>query len=315
MAKLEVVQPGMLSLIQDVGRFGVAQLGLSQGGPVDLHAFSWANHLLGNAQSCPVIEITLGQAAFKAREDTMIALTGADMMASVDGKPQPGWRAFWLRKGQLLKFSFASSGLRAYLAVAGGFTAQKVFGSSATVVRNKLGGLTRGDEGFGRGHKLAAGDLLATEGDNQSPKVCHSVPRRFIPDYDNHFDIGVIESYQIESFSPSARKRFFQSAYTVSQQSDRMGVRLSGEALACQSAGIISEGIALGAIQIPADGQPIVLLNDRQTLGGYPKIGCVSRIDLPKIAQAKPGTVIRFYRADVEEKSAQWCQFSRFFNL
>jgi len=315
MSKLEVIQPGMLSLIQDVGRFGVAQLGLSQGGPVDLHAYCWANHLLANAMHCPVLEITLGQASFTAREDTMVALTGADMLATLDGIAQKNWRSFAIKKGQTLKLSFAQTGLRAYLAIAGGFAAQKIFGSSATVVRNKLGGLAKDDGSIAKGNKIAAGQLLTAASVSQQRAVCLSVPKHFIPDYGDTIHIGVLPSYQFERFPQIERERFFESSFAVSPQCDRMGVRLTGAEIKCDTAGIISEGIALGAIQIPPDGQPIILLNDRQTLGGYPKIGCVSRLDLPKIAQVRAGSTIHFYTADFEEKSSQWCEFSRFFSL
>ncbi|ABM05232.1 urea amidolyase related protein [Psychromonas ingrahamii 37] len=315
MSKLKVIQPGMLSLIQDVGRFGVAQLGLSQGGPIDLHAYCWANHLLANSMHCPVLEITLGQASFTAQEDTMVALTGANMMATLDGVAHKNWCSFQIKKGQTLKLGFAQTGLRAYLAIAGGFAAQKIFGSSATVMRNKLGGLAKDDDSLARGNKIAAGQLLTAASINQHRTVCRSVPKHFIPDYADTIEIGVLPSYQVERFPQLQRDRFFQSSFAVSPQSDRMGVRLTGAAIKCDTAGIISEGIALGAIQIPPDGQPIILLNDRQTLGGYPKIGCVSRLDLPKIAQARAGSVIRFYDADIEEKSSQWCEFLGFFNM
>jgi len=315
MAKLEVIQPGMLSLIQDVGRFGVAQLGLSQGGPVDLHAYCWANRLLGNVMCCPVLEITLGQACFEAKDDVMVALTGAEMMATIDGMPQKNWCGFQLKQGQILKLNFARTGLRAYLAIADGFAVQKIFGSSATVVRNKLGGIAKDDDSFGKGYKIEAGDLLTAASNNKHRIACQSVSNRFIPDYDSDIHIGVITSYQYELFPKLERDRFFQSSFTISQQSDRMGIRLTGEELKCDTAGVISEGIALGAIQIPPDGQPIILLNDRQTLGGYPKIGCVSRIDLPMLAQARSGSNVKFYQADIDEKSAQWYDFVRFFNV
>ena len=315
MSKLEVVQPGMLSLIQDLGRFGVAQQGLSQGGPVDLHAYCWANHLLANSMHCSVLEITLGQASFTAREDTMVALTGANMMATLDGIVQKNWCSFQIKKGQTLALNFAQTGLRAYLAIAGGFAAPKIFGSSATVVRNKLGGLAKDDGSIARGNKIAVGQLLTAASSNQDRTVCLSVPKQFIPDYGDNIRIGVLLSYQFERFPKFERELFFQNSFAVSPQSDRMGVRLTGAKINCNTAGIISEGIALGAIQIPPDGQPIILLNDRQTLGGYPKIGCVSRLDLPKVAQARAGSTIRFYAAEIEEKTAQWCEFSRFFNL
>jgi allophanate hydrolase len=237
------------------------------------------------------------------------------MMATLDGMVQKNWCSFKIKKGQTLKLSFAQTGLRAYLAIAGGFAAPKTFGSSATVVRNKLGGLAKDDGSFARGQKIAAGQLLTAASDNQHRTVCLSVPQHFIPDYADTIQIGVLPSSQFERFPKLQRDRFFQGSFTVSPQSDRMGVRLTGAAIKCDTDGIISEGIALGAIQIPPDGQPIILLNDRQTLGGYPKIGCVSRLDIPKIAQARAGSTIRFYAADFEEKSSQWCEFLRFFNL
>ncbi len=140
MASLEIIHPGMLTLLQDVGRLGVGDQGLSQGGAVDLHAYCWANYLVGNGMDCPQLEITLGQACFKARGDLICALTGADMGATLDGEPLAFWQSFLVRDGQEIKFSYSRSGLRAYLAVKGGFKASKVLGSVSTVMRNDMGG-------------------------------------------------------------------------------------------------------------------------------------------------------------------------------
>ncbi|WP_434362322.1 biotin-dependent carboxyltransferase family protein [Parasalinivibrio latis] len=311
---LEVINPGLFTLIQDPGRFGVGHLGLSSGGPVDLHAFCWANKLLGNKADAACLEIMMGNASFRAMTDITVALTGADTQPRIDGYPQPHWRAFNLKQGQTLQLGFAQSGLRAYLAVAGGIQAPDFLGSKATVVRNGLGGLPVLGEKLGTGNKIQAGDKIPVRHKCKKTHL-YSVPKTYIPDYPDTLSVGVIPSYQFDSFSSSSVEQFFNSEYEITQQSDRMGIRLSGPAIKSKLKGIISEGIAPGSIQIPADGQPIVLMNDRQTLGGYPKIGCVTRLAQSKLAQAKPGTTVRFQQAIMKGESIKLSAFLRFFNL
>ncbi|MFV0573862.1 MAG: biotin-dependent carboxyltransferase family protein, partial [Vibrio sp.] len=273
MKALEVISPGTLSLVQDLGRKGVGHLGLSTGGPADLHAFCWANYLLGNQANAAVIEITLGQASFRAQADVMLALTGADMPATIDGVAIGNWRSFLLNKGQTLKLGYAKKGLRAYLAIQHGIAAPKIYGSCATVVRDQLGGL---DESQGKA--LKKGDMISstsTLDSNLSAMFSAKfTPARFIPNYAQKIEIGVLETYQHELFSSKQKSAFYSNIYTVTDKLDRMGVRLQGNAINPDSKGIISEGIASGAIQFPPNGQPIILAADRQTLGGYPKIGC-----------------------------------------
>ncbi len=314
MSGLKVISPGMLSLIQDKGRFGVARHGLSAGGPADLHAYCWANKLLDNSSDAPVLEITMGNASFIALEDMQLALTGAETNPTIDGEASSTWRSFVLRKGQTLKLGYAKSGFRAYLAVAGGFKIAKVFGSSATVMRNKLGGL---DEY--QGNALQKGDVLPVSaqgsqltGKNLTPNW---VPRSFIPKYSSEISLSVIESYQAEQFSNQAKQAFYAKPYQITDKSDRMGIRLLGEPVQSGMSGVISEGIAFGSIQFPSNGQPIILLNDRQTLGGYPKIGCVSKMSLMKLAQARPGSLIHFYRGDIELETKAYCEFMAYFGL
>ncbi|CAM3945109.1 KipI antagonist [Vibrio aerogenes CECT 7868] len=311
MSGLQVTSAGMLSLIQDLGRFGVARHGLSAGGPVDLHAHCWANRLAGNTADAPVIEITMGNAAFVACDDMVLSLTGADTAPAIDGQPLAVWRSFLLRKGQTLQLGFARSGFRAYLAVAGGFDVSPVFGSCATVVRNQLGGLNGG--------ALQKGDILPVAG-GQSRKTLSAdasqwVPRQFIPRYPDELCLSVIESCQEDTFSREAKQQFYAKPYRITDKSDRMGIRLSGQPVNASAGGVISEGIAFGAVQFPANGQPIILLNDRQTLGGYPKIGCVSKMSLMKLAQARPGSLIHFYRGEIERETQAYCRFLRYFSL
>ncbi|MGF1700362.1 biotin-dependent carboxyltransferase family protein [Photobacterium makurazakiensis] len=313
MATLEVIHAGMLSLVQDLGRFGVGSQGLSQGGPVDLHAYCWANHLVGNDANTPLIEITLGKASFKATSRCCVVITGADMSAIVDGTAVNNWQRFILNKGQVLSFGFAREGLRAYLAVSGGFNIPAVLGSCTTVSRNQLGGLKKG-------RPLMKGDSLPLNPMADFKELGRiegqQAASRFVPDYGKPITLRVVESYQHAAFADSEKEAFYQSTYTVSQETDRMGCRLDGRAItADMNNGIVSEGIALGAIQIPPNGQPIVLLNDRQTLGGYPKLGCVARVDIPKLAQARPYTEVHFKPMPLAEATEEWLVFSRFFGL
>ncbi len=315
MSKLEVIQPGVLSQFQDLGRFGASQLGLSQGGAVDLHAYCWANRLLDNDMDAPVLEILLGACSFKAHSDSLMAIAGAQMNATVDGVSIKNWSSFIVKRGQVLKFGYVTQGLRSYLAIKSGFFSSLFLNSSSTVMRNNIGGLARVGESFGHGNKLESGDFFSAKASHSIIEVPQTVTSKFIPNYRDHIEVRVIPSYQYKQFSEDAITSFFDQTFTITNQSDRMGIRLSGPAIECDLTGIISEGIALGSIQIPPDGQPIILLNDRQTLGGYPKIGCICKTDLSKLAQAKAGTTVRFIATDFEQSSEKWVDFSRFFGL
>ncbi|MGO3798565.1 MAG: biotin-dependent carboxyltransferase family protein [Vibrio casei] len=310
MTALRVLSSGTLSLVQDLGRQGVGHLGLSSGGPVDLHAFCWANRLLGNAINASMIEITLGQVSFKAQCDVMLSLTGADMPANIDGLNIENWRSFLMKKGQVLKLGYARKGLRSYLAIQSGIDAPKVYGSSATVIRNQLGGLVNS-----QGQALQNGDIIPICKPPTTRLEPQFVPPRFIPDYPQQVDIGVFETYQHDAFNQTQKNEFYSNVYTVSDKLDRMGIRLQGKSIYSNCRGIISEGIAPGSIQFPPNGQPIILACDRQTLGGYPKIGCVSKMSLMRLAQVRPGTVLNFYLSDIEEETEKYCEFMRFFGL
>ncbi|WP_047047821.1 biotin-dependent carboxyltransferase family protein [Vibrio mexicanus] len=303
---LTVLKPGALSLIQDFGRFGVAQFGITQGGPVDDYAYSWANYLLGNPVNCPTIEITLGQAAFRINDRCKLAIAGGDLHAKLDGEPITNWSSFTAQPGQVLSFSLARNGLRSYLAVKGGFFLTPQLGSVSTVQRDLLGGLHKD------GRPLASDDTLLFH-HHEAPQLNSEMTFRFRPDYNRPIELRVIESYQSEHFSESSLNRFYSNTFRVGQNSNRMGYRLEGESIQGPDLHLKSEGIALGSIQIPPDGQPIILLNDRQTIGGYPKVGCVARIDLPRLAQAKPGQQVTFVKGDLLGLQEVWSQWARFF--
>lgn len=302
---IEVIKPGQQSLIQDFGRYGLAQFGVAQGGPVDDYSYCWANHLIGNPPNTATLEITLGQAEFKINHACILAIAGGDLAATLDGEPIDNWSSFRAKAGQTLKFGLAKNGLRAYLAVKQGFVVSPQLGSCATVTRDSLGGLDSGKP-------LQEGDLLPFHSHAIQGKPVQ-MTFRYKPDYNLPLNLRVIEGYQVEDFKREEVAKLYQREFEVSQLIDRMGYRLIGTHLTPPNKEYLSEGIALGSIQVPPSGEPIILLNDRQTIGGYPKLGCVARIDLPRLAQSRPGQKVRFVKGDLLGLQDVWGQWAKFF--
>ncbi|EAQ99432.1 biotin-dependent carboxyltransferase family protein [Congregibacter litoralis] len=284
MSTLEVLQPGLLSLLQDRGRFAQAAIGLTTGGPMDFIAASLANRLLQNDANATLIEVSFGGLSLRANDDSQIAVTGATLPLTVNGKERPMWSVIDLHAGDEISLGFSTTGCRSYLSVAGGLAINDSFGSTSTVIREGIGGLNGG--------KLETGDCLPVHPGDRVPLLWY--PPRLRPSYHHRATVRVVPGYQHARFSRLEQRRFFGSDYTVSDRCDRMGYRLEGPPIQCDIQGILSEGIAPGAIQIPADGQPIVLLNDRQTIGGYPKIGCALSLDSAALAQLRPGDTVTF---------------------
>lgn len=286
--KLTIVSPGPLSTIQDEGRFGAMGKGFSPGGAMDVDAMKLANLLVGNAPGMGVIEMTMLGITARFDCDSVIALTGADMSAQLNGKPMEGYRAVAVHSGDTLSMKAAQHGMRAYLAVAGGFQLPAVMGSLSTNLKCALGGF--------RGRKLQAGDELPL---NQSVSPDLIGPRHLaIPEpCPDTITLRVLLGPQDDAFTEQGIDTFFRSVYTVTDKTDRMGIRLSGEQIESRhGVDIISDGIANGSVQIPASGTPIIMMADRQTTGGYAKIATVISADLSRAAQARPGTSIRFAR-------------------
>jgi biotin-dependent carboxylase-like uncharacterized protein len=293
---LVIERHGLLATLQDAGRFGVRHLGVSQGGGADWIALRWANWLLGNAADAAVIEITLGGFSLVAERDTCLALCGADLDARLDDAPLAPWRSFVVRQGQRLSLNQARLGVRAYLAAPGGFVAPPVLGSCATVMREGLGGL------HGDGRPLAGGERLHWHGGSPAPRA---VPAVLIPDLSSPAPLDMVLGAQVGDFAGQSLFDAFNSSWKVDNRADRMGVRLLGPRLECRRGEMISEGIPLGAIQVPADGQPIVLLNDRQTIGGYPRLGALTPQALARLAQCPPGATLRLAPLGLEAAQRQ----------
>jgi len=299
-----VIRPGPLALLQDAGRFGWQHLGVSPSGALDLLAAAWANRLLGNPWGTPLVEIALGGVVLESSVDTWVALCGAELDVRLDDRPRACWSRFAVRAGQRLCLGFARSGQRAYLAVAGGFREGAVLGSVATQTRERLGGL------HGDGRPLGAGDLLPCA--PASLPGAASVPWYFVPDYRLEPRLRVMLGGDAGDFAAADRRRFFAEPWRLSPQSDRMGARLCGEPLRAP-ARQWSLGVTAGAIQVPPDGQPILLLADRQTMGGYPLLGWVHPLDLGVLAQSPAHRTVRFAPVAVEAVQDELRTFYRFF--
>jgi biotin-dependent carboxylase-like uncharacterized protein len=281
---MTVVQSGVLSLLQDAGRRGSHRLGLTNGGPLDGEAYHYCNRLLQNKAGSTAVEISVGGLQLQSQVDTNICLTGATMPLTINGQDRAVWEVHRVAAGDLIHIGYARSGCRSYLGVADGFVIAPAFGSTATVVRERVGGL--------RGERLLAGDELPCAA--VTARKCLYLHERDRPRYQNTLTVRVIPGYQQRRFDRVEQRRFFSSTYRVSERSDRMGYRLEGPPVDCEVDGILSEGICSGAIQIPPDGQPIVLLNDRQTIGGYPKIGAALSLDAARLTQLPPGSTVHF---------------------
>jgi len=281
---LLIERSGALASLQDGGRFGVRHLGVTQGGAADWLSQGWANWLLGNPLHAATVEITLGNFTVLAEADSCLAVCGADLGATLDGHPIAPGRSFIVRKGQQLVFNTPVKGVRAYLAAPGGFVAPQLLDSCATVRRESLGGL-KGD-----GQPLAVGDRLSWDGEVAAPRELTSETCSALF---SDTPLTVVLGAQIGDFSGQSLFDVFNCTWTIDQRADRMGIRLLGPVLRNSTRSMISEAVPLGAIQVPPDGQPIVLLNDRQTIGGYPRLGALTPLAVARLAQCKPGADVQ----------------------
>lgn len=290
-----VENPGIQTTVQDEGRFGYQQFGVSPAGPMDAKSFYLANILVGNKRSEGALELTFSGPTLKFEKDNIIAITGADMTPKVNGQPIPIYEAVLVHAGDVLSFGFVNgTGCRSYLAFAGGLDIPLVMGSKSTLMRNELGGM--------KGRKLEKGDEIGfTDPKTELPNM---EKRKLEPEKfpEKEITLRVLTGPQDTEFSEEELKRFFWYGATITNEFDRMGCRLQREEPVKHlgDGNIITDGIAFGSIQVPTNGQPIIMLADRQSTGGYTKIGTVISVDLPKIAQSVPGYKVRFVRVGVE---------------
>lgn len=315
---IHVVAPGLLSTVQDLGRAGYQCLGVPVGGAMDAFAARVANLLVGNHEGAAVLELTLAGAALRFDEDALIAVAGADLGARSDGGAEIApWRPARVPSGETVEFQEARAGCRAYLAIAGGVVAPEVLGSRSTFTRASLGGL--------EGRALRAGDVLAT---GAATPLAAGIAREIAracgrgggvavarwgagpslrPPYSARPVVYLLAGTHVSELTSAARCRLFEAEFTLSPNSDRAGYRLDGPSLELGAPlEILSEAVAFGTVQLPPDGRPIVLMADRQPTGGYPRIGEVASVDLPLLAQLRPGDRVRFREGTLAEAQRRY---------
>ena len=287
-----VENPGMLTTVQDIGRSGWQRFGVPVAGAMDGRALRLANLLVGNDENQSALEVTITGPTLRFSTSNYFAITGADFLPKLNGRPIPSYSAILAREGDVLSLSGAQGGCRGYVAFAGGLDVPEVMGSRSTYMKGSFGGF--------EGRKLRPGDKIPftaphTALTNVSKRTLE--PERYS---DREICLRVVRGPQDFAFTEKGYETFLGTPYAVTDECDRMGVRLEGEGIEhVKDGNMISDGIALGSVQVPSNGKPIIMLADRQTTGGYTKIATVVSVDIPLIAQSRPGTVVHFREVDM----------------
>ncbi len=292
----EVLEPGILTTIQDLGRYGFSQFGVPPSGALDTFSLRIGNLLVGNSEEEACLEVTIMGLKLKVAREVTIAITGGDLFPTLNGEPLDMWRTHLLVEGDVVTFKKVRAGCRAYLAISGGFVVPKIMGSKSTYLSGRFGGL--------EGRRLRRGDVLYTS-DIPAPldKLGLRFPSDWIPSLGKAILLRVIPGPQDHHFTKNGFETFYSTSYQVTSHCDRMGIRLEGPKIERRpdvEDSIISEGLISGAIQVPGDGKPIIILTELVT-GGYTKIATIISTDLPKVAQLKPGDRVRFEPISIEE--------------
>jgi antagonist of KipI len=291
MKSIQVRNPGLFTTVQDLGRKGFGPMGVSSSGAADPISLRLGNLLVGNPEGAAALEMTLLGGTFLFPEGAILALSGSDFGATLDNLPVDSWLSFEARPGQTLRLGPTRSGARSYLCIQGGIAVEPFLGSASTHTLSGLGGF--------EGRPLRKGDVVCIGSASQPyrrRRVAPHILSRLLP----RKILRCTPGPQSEWVPESAQRLFYESIYRVSEDSDRMGLRLDGPALPESSGDMITEGVSLGAIQVPLGGSPIILFVDQQTTGGYPKIANVISADMPSVGQLRPRDEIRFEPVDFE---------------
>ncbi|TDF89782.1 biotin-dependent carboxyltransferase family protein [Paenibacillus piri] len=308
---IHVQKPGLLTTLQDSGRYGYQQYGVIVSGAMDRFAHKTANLLVGNEETEASLEITIIGPALYFETPALISICGSDLSPKIDGMPVPLWRPVYIKAGATVQFGSSREGCRCYLAVSGGIDVPRQMNSYSTYLRAGLGGF--------QGRALKENDRLSIKpitklgakmmerlGGNARDAAFGSVSWRvsfeLMPAYEANPEIRVIPGAQYPLFDPASLENLFATEFKVQPQSDRMGYRLAGKPIHMREPKeMLSEPVTFGTVQVPPDGNLIVLMADRQTTGGYPKVAQVISADLPLLAQAQIGSSIRFRLVDLRE--------------
>lgn len=304
--------------IKDLGRLGVAHLGFTQGGANDAYAFNWSNYLVGNPKGTAVIEVTLGNLEIEFCEELCFSITGADCLARLGESKLEHWSSHTAKKGQTLKLSMPRNGLITYIAFQGQFDLDPLLNSLTCVNRELIGG-HKGDGSYltpGTQLTVIKPKSIAKPTGSQVSYLYWNEPfYRPIKINNSPVKIRFIANNQIEDFNHHQLSTFCENEYVITTQANSMGYQLNGVAIEPTGVSLASEGLASGAIQIPPKGQPIVMLNEKQTIGGYHKIGTVVKMDLNILSQLRPGQKIRFIPCSRKDALDEWLSWERFFRL
>jgi biotin-dependent carboxylase-like uncharacterized protein len=294
MNKISILNPGPLTLIQDGGRYGYQKFGVPVSGVMDNFSYNISNILVDNKKDEAVLEFVMLGPRIKFDKDCIIAITGGESSPKLNESPISLWEPIKVETGDELSFGIMNKGCRGYIAFSGGIEVPEVMGSKSTYIKGSIGGI--------EGRALKTGDILQL-GDVDLDKfsnIIKKLPKKYIPLYGNSYEIRVTSGPQEDHFTSSGIDDFFNEKFTITNQCDRMGMRLEGKSIEhIQGGDIISDGIVSGAIQIPGHGKPIIMMTDCQTTGGYAKIANVISSDLSKLAQARPGDQITFTKIDI----------------
>lgn len=299
MSGFTVLQGGALTTVQDLGRPGYLRYGIPPSGPLDRTSFVLANRLVGNPDSAAALESTVMGPWLQMTGESVIAVTGAEVPVTVNNQPVPRWTPVPVRPGDVVKLGAARRGMRAYVAFRGGIDVPPVLGSRATYLRGTLGGF--------QGRQLREGDRLSLlpAAAAAGPSRSRGVRPEMIPAWGDEAEARVVLGPQADRFTREGIEAFLGEPYEMTPDSDRMGARLRGPAVThTRGHDIVSDGVPLGGIQVVGDGQPIVLLVDRQSTGGYTKVATVCSFDIGRVGQLQPGQRIRFKAVTVEEAHA-----------
>lgn len=311
---LVVKKPGVITTIQDNGRYGFQGSGFSTNGVMDHRAFAIANLLVENEPNAPVLEFALAGPTVRFTTNTFVAITGGDFSPTLDGEPVPMYAAIMVHRGSILRFKASRTGCYGYLAIAGNsMRVPEVMGSRSTNLKCEFGGW--------KGRALTIGDYV--------PFTTKSVD--FLPNLGSHriegdndfygfghdeVTLRVVPGPQENMFTDAGTETFYSQTYTTTTKCDRMGYRLDGPEIETKhGSDIISDGIAFGAVQVPSHGRPIIMLADRQTTGGYAKIGTIASVDIPKLVQRPPGSKVRFEPISVQEAQQLMREEARLFSM
>lgn len=307
---ITVLNPGLLTTIQDFGRSGYQKYGVIVSGAMDIYAMRLSNIVIGNEEKEAVLEITMVGPELELKKGTLFSITGADISPTINNKVVPMGRPVYLKEDCTLKFGACKTGSRSYLAVAGGFDVPIVMDSKSTYLRAELGGFKGRTLKKNDNLKLGIKSTISSKIIEKLKEIKNEnkviAPSWYIKDYNVKKSEGtvirVFEDRQFNKISEDSINKFFDFEFVVDIKSDRMGYRLNGPKIKLkEKLEMISEEVSVGTIQIPPDGNPIILLADRQTAGGYPKIAHVALVDIPKIVQLKANNKLKFKKITLEE--------------